>query len=144
MNDSATQLQTVSNTADLSEAPDQVWAVIGQFGGIWHPLVARIELAGEGVGQVRTIETIDGNRIVERLEAIDDAQRFYRYTMISGIPATDYSGTLAAKAKADGSSVEWLVSYRPEGAPAPAVKAAVTTLIETGLESLKKRFGAQT
>src|SRR5271163_2895586 len=133
MNDSTMQLQTVSNSADLLGTPDQVWGLIGPFGCMWHPLVAKIELAGEGVGQVRTIDTIDGNQIIERLEAIDDAQRFYRYAMISGIPATDYSGTLEVKAKGNGSSVEWLVQYRPAGAPALA--------INTGLERLQTRFG---
>ncbi|MGC1294765.1 MAG: SRPBCC family protein [Alloacidobacterium sp.] len=142
MNDSTTQLQTVSNNVDLSAPPDQVWSLIGSFGGTWHPLVAKIELTGEGIGRVRTIHTIDGNQIVERLEAIDDEQRLYRYAMISGIPATDYTGTLAVKPKAAGSSVEWLVQYRPAGAPELAVKTAVSTLIDTGLESLKTRFGA--
>ena len=48
---------------------------------------------------MRTIETIDGKQIIERLEAIDNSQRFYRYTMISGIPATDYIGTLERQAE---------------------------------------------
>ena len=33
--------------------------------------------------------------------AIDNSQRFYRYTMISGIPAVDYTGTLDVKAEGD-------------------------------------------
>jgi hypothetical protein len=142
MNDSAAQLQTVSDTVDLLATPDQVWALIGPFGGMWHPWIAKIELTGEGIGQIRTIDTIDGNQIVERLEAIDDAQQFYRYTMISGIPATAYTGVLGVKPKGAGSSVEWLVQYRPAGAPELAVKTAVSTLISAGLEALKTRFGA--
>ena len=53
-------------------APDQVWALIGQFGGTWHPLIARIRVTGTGIGQLRTIETIDGKQIIERLELIDN------------------------------------------------------------------------
>ena len=75
-----TELQTVVDSVDLSAAPDQVWALIGQFGGAWHPLIARIAVTGTGIGQLRTIETIDGKQIIERLEAMDDSQRFYRYS----------------------------------------------------------------
>jgi hypothetical protein len=142
MTDSATQLETVSDSVDLLATPDKVWALIGAFGGMWHPLVAKIEVAGEGIGQLRTIDTIDGNQIVERLEAIDDAEEFYRYVMISGIPATAYTGILGVKPKGTGSSVDWLVQYRPVGAPELAVKTAVSTLISSGLEALKIRFGA--
>ena len=64
-----------------------------------HPLIAKIKIVGTGVGQLRMIETIDGKQIIERLEAIDNSQRRYRYTMISGIPAADYTGTLDVKPK---------------------------------------------
>ena len=49
--------------------------MIGPFGLDWHPLVARVRLTGTGIGQLRTIETLDGKEIVERLEAIDNAKR---------------------------------------------------------------------
>jgi hypothetical protein len=71
---------------DLDAAPDKVWALIGDFGASWHPLIANIKLIGDGIGQLRVIETIDGKQIVERLEAIDNSARSYRYTCISGIP----------------------------------------------------------
>jgi len=127
MNDSP-KLQAVSNSADLLATPDQVWALIGPFVGMWHPLVAKIQVTGEGIGQLRMIETIDGKQIIERLEAIDNVQKFYRYATISGIPAADYMGTLGVKQKRAGSSVEWHVRYRSAGAPDLAVKTVVSTL----------------
>lgn len=102
----------------------------------------RCRINREGVGQLRTIETIDGKRIIERLDAIDNAQRFYRYTMISGVPAVDYTGTLSAKPNRTGSSVEWRVQYLADGQGDLVVKTIVSTLEKTGLESLKNRFGA--
>jgi hypothetical protein len=136
-----TQLQTVVDSVDLSVSPDQVWALIGAFGGTWHPLIAKIQVTGAGIGQLRTIETIDGKQIIERLEAIDHSQRLYRYAMISGIPAADYTGMLDVKSKGAGSSVEWRVQYRADGQPDIIVKTVVSTLLKTGLESLKSRFG---
>ena len=53
-----------------------MWSLIGQFSLDWHPLIARVRLTGEGIGQLRTLETRDGKEIVERLEAIDNAKRF--------------------------------------------------------------------
>ena len=94
-----TQLQTVADSVDLAASPDKVWALIGQFGGMWNPLIAKIQLTGEGVGQLRTIETIDGKQIIERLEAMDNSQRLYRYTNVSGIGVVDYTGTLDVKPK---------------------------------------------
>ena len=86
-----TELQSVSDRVDLNAAPDTVWELIGPFGGSWHPLIASIKVIGTGVGQLRIIETIDGKQIIERLDAVDDSARFYRYTSIAGIPASDYT-----------------------------------------------------
>jgi Polyketide cyclase / dehydrase and lipid transport len=79
--------------------------------------------------------------MIEQLEAIDDSQRFYRYRMISGIPALDYVGTLDVKANGSGSSVEWRVQFWADGQPTIIVRTIITTLVKTGLEALKKRFG---
>ena len=76
-------------------------------GGYWHPLVAKIRLIGTGIGELRVIETIDGKEIIERLDAIDNSSRFYRYTNISGIPASNYTGMLEVKPNGAGGSVEW-------------------------------------
>jgi hypothetical protein len=137
-----TELQTVGDSVDLAAPPDQVWAVIGQFGEMWHPLIASIKLTGEGVSQLRTIELIDGKQIIERLEFMDNSQRLYRYTNVSGIGAVDYTGTLDVKPKGSGSSVEWRVQFLADNQPTLIVATIVSTLLKTGFEALKKRFGA--
>ena len=137
-----TQIQTAVDSVDLAASPDKVWALIGEFGGAWHPLIASIKTVGTGVGQMRVIETIDGKQIIERLEKIDNSSRSYRYTMIGGIQATDYTGTLSVKPKGTGSSVQWRVQYWADGQPDIVIKTVVTTLLRTSLESLKARFGA--
>jgi hypothetical protein len=137
-----TELQVVNDSVDVPASPDQVWALIGQFGGAWHPLIAKIQVVGTGIGQLRTIETIDGKQIIERLEAIDNSQRSYRYALISGIQAVDYTGTLDVRAKGSGSSVEWRVQYWADGQPTLIIKTIVSTLLKTGLASLKTRFGS--
>ena len=137
-----TELQMVADSVDLAATPDAVWALIGAFDPSWHPLVAKAEMTGSGVGQLRTIETIDGKQIIDRLDEIDSSGRFYRYTSLSGIPASNYTGTLGVKPKGDGSVVEWRSQFLPDNQPDIVVKAIVSALLQTGLGSLKQRFGA--
>jgi hypothetical protein len=139
-----TEPQTVAKSAELAVPPDTVWSLIGEFGSDWHPLVARVGLTGTGVGQLRRIELLDSKEIVERLEEIGNTRRFYRYTNIAGIPASHYTGTIEVKPRGGGSSgciAEWRVQFLANGQPDIVVKTLVSTLLETGVESLKTRFG---
>ncbi len=137
------ELQAVGDSVDLAAPPDQVWALVGQFGGMWHPLIAKVQLTGEGVGQLRTVETIDGKQIIERLEFVDDAQRLYRYTNVSGLGVVDYTGTFDGKPKGSGTSLEWRVQFLADNQPTLIVRTIVATLMKTGFDSLlQKRFGS--
>jgi len=135
------ELQTVVKSVALDADPDEVWSAIGSFDLSWHPRVARVRLNGTGIGQLRTMETLDGKEIVERLEAIDNAQRSMRYTSIAGIAASHYTGTLEVKPNGRGSVAEWRVQYLANGQPDIVVKTIVSALQKTGLESLTTRFG---
>ena len=136
-----TELQTVAESVPLAAAPDKVWSLIGEFGGTWHPLIARISVTGTGIGQLRTIETLDGKEIVERLEAIDDAKRWLRYSSIAGVAASHYTGMLEVKPNGGGCVADWRVQFLANNQPDVVVKTRVSTLVKTGLESLKTRFG---
>jgi hypothetical protein len=136
-----TELQVVAESVDLTASPDKVWALIGPFGGAWHPLAAKIQLTGTGVGQLRTIEMVDGKQLVERLDVMDNAKRFYRYTNISGIPASSYTGELAVRPKGSGCTVEWRAQFLPNDQATFIVKLIVSTLFKVGLDSLPARFG---
>ena len=135
------ELQTVAKSVALDADPDEVWSAIGSFDLSWHPRVARVRLTGTGIGQLRTMETLDGREIVERLEAIDNAKRSMTYTNIAGIAASHYTGTLEVKPKGRGSVAEWRVQYLANGQPDIVVKTIVSALQKTGLESLTTRFG---
>jgi len=137
-----TELQIAAESVELSASPDTVWSSIGSFNLDWHPLVASVTLTGTGVGQLRTIRTRDGKEIVERLEAIDDAKRFYRYTKVAGFPATHYTGTLEVRASGAGCVADWRVQFLADNQPDILVRGRITTLLKTGLGSLKLRFAA--
>ena len=136
-----TEIQTVAGAVDLAEPPDDVWSVIGQFDLQWHPAVARALLIGEGLGQLRKLKTRDGREIVERLAEVNRTKRSYRYTLVSGVPASHYARVIAVKPKANGSVAEWRVEFLANNQPDITVRTIVSRLIETGLGSLKARFG---
>jgi hypothetical protein len=136
-----TELQTVAHSIDIAATPDEVWSLIGDFGGAWHPLNAKINLTGTGIGQLRTIETLDGREIVERLEAFDNVRRCFRYTNIAGMPVSHYSGKLEVKPNGSGSVVDWRVQFLANHQTDRAVKVLLSTILNTGLESLKSHFG---
>lgn len=138
------ELQTVTESAELAASPDAVWSLLSGFENDWHPLVARVELTGTGVGQLRSIEMLDGNAFIERLEEINHARRFCRYTNIAGVAASHYTGTLEVKPRGEGGSgcvAEWRVEFLANGQPDIVVKTLVSTLLKTGFDSLKARFG---
>jgi hypothetical protein len=89
---------------------------------------------------LRTIETVDGKQIIERLDAVDNPGRFYRYANVSGLPVANYTGMLSVKPSGAGSSVEWRAQFLPNGQGTLLVKVMVSTLFKAGLDSLKSRF----
>jgi len=94
-----TELRTVADSVELAAPADMVWSLIGQFNLDWHPGVANVRLTGTGIGQLRRIETRDGREIVERLEEVDNVRRFYRYTLVAGVPASHYTGVIEVMPK---------------------------------------------
>jgi hypothetical protein len=139
-----TEIQTVAGSVDLAAPPDDVWSVIGQFNLQWHPAVARARLIGEGVGQLRRLETRDGREIVERLEEFDETKRSYRYSLVAGVPASHYAGVIDVRPKGSGSVAEWRVEFLANNQPDIVVRTMVSNLIKTGLGSLKPRFATTT
>jgi hypothetical protein len=137
------ELQAVADSIDLAATPDEVWSLIGPFAFDWHPLVVKATLTGTGIGQLRTLGTLDGGQVIERLEAIDDARRFYRYTQIAGLPTSHYVGTLEVKPNGRDSIVDWRVQFLADNKPDIIVKDRVSRLIKAGFESLKSRFGVR-
>jgi hypothetical protein len=136
-----TEVQTVAESIELPASADAVWSLIGQFSLEWHPLVASVRLTGTGIGQLRTLKTRDGGEVIERLESVDNGQRFYRYSKIAGFPATHYMGTIAVKPKGNGCVAEWRVEFLADNLPDIVVRTRVSGLVKSGLGSLNRRFG---
>ena len=133
----------VSMQSPVGISADQVWELIGKFNALpeWHPAVSASKL--EDGGKLRRISLLGGGEIVERLEKIDEGDRLYRYSIVSGpLPVANYTATLRVKDGKDGKAVvEWSSEFDPAGASEMDATAAVQEIYKTGFDSLRKMFG---
>ena len=139
-------MTAVHETGELGATPDEVWKIVGDFGGLLESMGVPVELSGpEGVGQERTIAMGPGDPTVERLEELDnDAQRLV-YSIQSGpLPVANYRSTMQLSAIEGGrTKLDWSSTFDPaEGfAEADAINV-VSSIYKGGIGALQARFGA--
>jgi hypothetical protein len=119
---------------------EHVWRLIGGFNSLpdWLPYIPDSALS-EG-GRVRTLANPAGEAIVERLEAFNDKERFYSYSILKApFPAKDYFATIRVKADGEGASVvEWSGSFTPVGVSDEEIVQLFHGIYAEGLQALKK------
>ncbi|MBZ4206358.1 MULTISPECIES: SRPBCC family protein [Klebsiella] len=138
----------MANTTVSIEIPasvDQVWQLMGGFDSLpdWLPFIPK-SVVSEG-GRVRTLTTSDGGTVIERLEAFDNRQRSYSYSIIQApFPVVDYLSTIAVVATADSNitRVEWSGSFTPVNASDADAEALFSGIYRDGLQALKNNFSA--
>ncbi|GGA46051.1 SRPBCC family protein [Paenibacillus physcomitrellae] len=127
----------------IGSTPDQVWKLIGGFDSLpdWLPYIPSSETS-EG-GRIRHLANPDGDSIVERLEAFNDKERYYSYSIMKApFPVTNYLSTLQVKEGADGESslVEWFGHFTPVGVTDEEAIELFHGIYEEGLTALQKAF----
>ncbi len=126
----------------LPVAAGRVWQLIGGFNALpdWLPYIPHSELS-EG-GRVRTLANPSGEAIVERLEAFNDKERFYSYSILQApFPSTDYLATLRVKPDGDAASVvEWSGSFTPVGVSEEHLTQLFHGIYRDGLQALKEKI----
>ena len=106
-----------------------VWELVGDLANAksW-PFVESYEMAGSGVGCVRTLRFVGGDRLVERLDARDAERRTYTASVLDAgnlhVRDLHYSVSVADSG-ADRCTIEWDASFEAEGAPAELVRGRV-------------------
>jgi mxaD protein len=141
----------VGRSVTLARPPAEVWAVIGDFGGLarWHPGVASASIlsgTNNSVGAIRLVTLKDGGTIREELTAYDSTGHSYSDEMIAGdIPVREYRSTLSVKPAGGGATVTWAGTFRrKDPSPNPGREGSDAAAIETiaaiyaaGLDNLK-------
>ena len=98
-----------SYTQSLDVPADRVWATFSRFGEIgWLPGIERVEVAGAGVGMIRSlyITGLDAP-IEETLESLDDLHRRFSYRVKKNpfVPYNDYHATVTVEVAGPGARV---------------------------------------
>lgn len=138
-------MATTTVSIEIPASVDQVWQLMGGFDSLpdWLPFIPK-SVVSEG-GRVRTLTTSDGGTVIERLEAFDNRQRSYSYSIIQApFPVVDYLSTIAVVATADNNitRVEWSGSFTPVNVSDADAEALFSGIYRDGLQALKNNFSA--
>lgn len=138
-------MATTTVSIEIPASVDQVWQLMGGFDSLpdWLPFIPK-SMVSEG-GRVRTLTTSDGGTVIERLEAFDNRQRSYSYSIIQApFPVVDYLSTIAVVATADSNitRVEWSGSFTPVNVSDADAEALFSGIYRDGLQTLKNNFSA--
>lgn len=130
---------------------DEVWALVRDFDGMpaWHPVIKESSLnpgvPATEVGASRRLTLGDGGVVVERLLAVDNADRSYTYEIVeSPFPVRRYVSTIrVTPVTASGQAfVEWWAEYDADAAHEEQLDAAFAGgVFGGGIAALHERFG---
>ncbi len=101
---------------DIAKPAAEVWALVGEFGGLdtWMAGVDSCTVEGD----IRTISTM-GMTLTEQLTARDAEGRSISYSIVGeGAPVTAHEATITVHEAGDGSEVTWDVGVEPDEAVA--------------------------
>ena len=117
----------------IERSPDDVWALIGDFGGLggWMPGIESCELDGD----VRRLQTM-GMEIHEQLQERDDDARRLSYSIVqSPMPLEHHLATLTVTPEGGGSRLEWAYEVRPD-----EMAAAFGPVYEGSAQAVKQQL----
>ena len=134
----------IKETVPVAKQPDELLKEIGSFTAVarWHPMLANVEAQGETVGSVRTAESKDGSKQVERLLELVPYQRFYIYGIVSTpMPVSDYIAEFSVEDPGDGSStVVWSCEFETTPDDDGKVVETIRNFLKVGLENLQAMY----
>ncbi|WP_439448690.1 SRPBCC family protein [Stenotrophomonas sp. ATs4] len=131
-------MATASVSIIVPTPAGQVWNLIGGFDSLpdWLPYIPQSTLS-EG-GRVRHLANPDGDAIVERLEAFDQAGRSYTYSILQApFPVNGYRSTLRVVEQGGGSRVDWSGEFTPVGVSDEEASALFQGIYRDGLKALE-------
>jgi len=138
-------MATTTVSIEIPATTDAVWQLMGGFDSLpdWLPFIPK-SVVTEG-GRVRTLTTVDGGTVIERLEAFDNRHCSYSYSIIQApFPVVNYLSTISVHATADSNiaRVEWSGSFTPVDVSDVEAEVLFSGIYRDGLEALKNNFVA--
>ena len=134
----------VHEAGELGASVDEVWKLVGDFGGFVEAMGLPAELTGEGIGQTRKI-LLGADPTVERLEALDNDAKMLQYSLLEGpLPVNGYLATMQLSPAGEGrTTLDWSSTFEAgEGITEDAAADVVRGIYRGGIAALQGRFGS--
>lgn len=134
------------SVSEVIQAPlERVWEIVSDFEGLrrWHPQVVRCDIAGRGIGAVRTVHFEDW-WAQERLDRLNHCEHIVAYSVVDSsrdqnIGAT---GVIALTALGRASTrITWVAGLDASSVHAAAVNAALEAYYPVRIGHLKRALG---
>jgi hypothetical protein len=100
---------------------DAIWQVISDFSLACHYLamVVNCTVVGAGVGALRTLTSVDGSTVVERLETLDGYAHQMSYALLTDTPFSNCLTTMAVRDLGPSQAeLAWSATFEADGLPA--------------------------
>jgi hypothetical protein len=121
-------------------AAAQVWQTVCDFGKIdqWLPGTLDCQVAGQGIGAVRTIIYNDGFQAEERLESLDHTQYSLCYRLLTMTAFADAHFTMTVLEQgSDWCQFVWSCHFTPQGLPVAEAEALMANALAQGCVGLQ-------
>ncbi len=126
-------MATAQAAIDIDRSADEVWTVIGDFGGLksWMPGIesCRVEDSDR-------ILSMMGMEITERLVSKTDDTRSLTYSIVAGAPVESHQATITVTPTGTTSHVTWDVEAKPD-----EMAELMEGIYQQALEALKTHLG---
>ena len=131
---------TVQVTGRVDAGPEQVWAVLRDFCGLWHPWMATIRAERDPRGALVRAFTVKGEDTLyrEQLTWFSDSDRALGYTHLEGIAGCEaYDARVTVSPAADGGSViSWSAVVRAPSSRLGPICDGTKAVYEAGIAAL--------
>lgn len=131
---------SVEESVQLNAKPAAVWALVGDYNGLyrWHPAVAK----SERDDKTRVLTLGNGAQITEMLLSKNEQMHKYTYSITkSPLPVAEYESSISVQPDGQGGSkVTWSSTFNASGATDSDAEGAIRGVYQAGLENLNKLY----
>ena len=129
---------------NIDGSAEDVFSILGDFAGVetGGPITS-VEIEGEGVGAVRTINTVNG-RVIERLDEYDENLMTFSYSIINDdcpLPVAGYSSKVEVISNGESCTVSWIGTFEPKGADEETTSRIINGIYTGGIQRARSKLG---
>jgi hypothetical protein len=135
-------IETVNVSKIIAAPADRAWQAIAQIDGLdrWFPVIADCTVTGNGLGATRILTLTTGEKITDRIEAIDHHARCFQYNRIeSPFPVSRYLGTVdVCQLGPDSSEIAWTLEIDVDDKQREELAGFLRQALSDGIDGLER------